>query len=217
MYMQRDIKRLLAYSSTENIGLIVLALGIGGPAGVFAGLLQAVNHSLVKSLMFCVSGNILIKYGSRSLDQVKGMLQAVPASGVLLTVGALALAGAPPFNIFLSKFFIITTGLGAGLGWLMIASLLLLTVIFAALLRVVGSAVFGRKPEALPAGEFNWLTLLPVAALAVLVLTLGLYLPPQLLNLLNGAGSLVLAGEPSQTLALVTMQDILTPLAGLWP
>ncbi len=111
MFVQRDIKRLLAYSSMENIGLVVLAFGIGGPFGIFAGLLHALNHSLVKALMFCTTGNILIKYRSRSLDQVKGMLQAIPATSALLFLGALALVGTPPFNIFISKFLIITSGL----------------------------------------------------------------------------------------------------------
>ena len=75
MFVQRDIKRLLAYSSMENIGLIVLAFGLGSPVAIFAGLLHAVNHSLVKSLMFCTSGNILMKFRSRSLDHIKGMLR----------------------------------------------------------------------------------------------------------------------------------------------
>ena len=84
MFVQRDIKRLLAYSSMENIGLMVLAFGLGGTYGIFAGLLHALNHSLVKSLMFLTTGNILMKYRSRSLDQIKGMLQAIPATSVLL-------------------------------------------------------------------------------------------------------------------------------------
>ena len=217
MYVQRDIKRLLAYSSMENIGLIVLAFGIGGPAGVFAGLLQAINHSLVKSLMFCTSGNILIKYRSRSLDQVKGMLQAIPFTGVLMLVGVLALVGTPPFNIFLSKFFIITVGLGAGHTWLMIVCLLLLMVVFAAFIRVIASAVFGEKPDGMAKGESNWLTLAPGAILIALILTLGLYLPPQLIGLLNAAGSLVWTGDPNQQVALANMKDILLPLAHLMP
>ena len=65
MFVQKDIKRLLAYSSVENIGLIVLSLGVGGPAGILAALLHTVNHSLVKSLMFCTSGNVLMKYHTR--------------------------------------------------------------------------------------------------------------------------------------------------------
>ena len=220
MYVQRDIKRLLAYSSMENIGLIVLAFGIGGPAGIFAGLLQAINHSIVKSLMFCTSGNILIKYRSRNLDQVKGMLQVIPLTGVLLMVGALALVGTPPFNIFVSKFYIITTGLGTGNTWLMVLCLLLLTIVFAAFFRVIASALFGDKPEGAISGEANWLTLAPVIVLALLILVLGLYIPPQLMTLLNEASSVALTGDQiQQTANLVTLNDMnnfFIPLAGLF-
>lgn len=199
MYMQRDIKRLLAYSSMENIGLIVLAFGIGGPTGIFAGLLQAINHSLVKSLVFCTSGNILIKYRTRDLDDVKGLLQVIPFSGVLLMVGALALVGTPPFNIFISKFFIITTGFGTGHIWLMILCLLFLTVVFAAFFRALGPSLFGQKPDSKVKGEANWLTLAPGAVLVTLIVVLGLYIPSELMALLNGAS--VLMGEPSQQAA----------------
>jgi len=217
MYAQRDIKRLLAYSSTENIGLIMLAFGIGGPAGIFAGLLQAINHSLVKSLLFCTSGNILIKYHSRNLDRVKGMLHAIPASGVLMMIGALALVGTPPFNIFLSKFFIISSGLGAGYTWLMILCLLILVVVFAAFFRVITSTLFGERPDDVSKGESNWLTLVPGAILTVLILVLGLYIPTQLITLLNGASGLVLTGDPNQANMLVNIQNLLMPLANILP
>ncbi len=215
MYVQRDIKRLLAYSSMENIGLVVLAFGLGGPVGVIAGLLQAINHSLVKSLMFCTTGNILMKYHSRSLDQVRGMLRVIPASGVLLTVGALALVGMPPFNIFISKFLIITTGLGAGHVWLMVLCLLLLTVIFAAFFRVIAAALFGEGPGETPRGEGGWLTLLPGALLILMILLLGLYMPPQLITLLNRASGLVLDGNPEVQVVLFDSGNFLSSLAHL--
>ncbi|MEW6401863.1 MAG: hydrogenase 4 subunit F [Chloroflexota bacterium] len=217
MYVQRDIKRLLAYSSMENIGLIVLAFGLGGPFGIFAGLLQAINHSLVKSLMFCTSGNILIKYHSRSLDKVQGMLQAIPVTGVLMIVGALALVGVPPLNIFVSKFLIVAAGLGAGQVWLMILCLLLLTVIFAAFFRVIASTLFGEKPEGVVRGEANWLTLFSGAALILLILALGLYIPPQLMTLLNDASGLALTGSPDGQMAISSMKDLLSSLTQLLP
>ena len=210
MYRQRDIKRLLAYSSTENMGLIVLAFGLGGPLGIFAGLLQAINHSLVKSLMFCASGNILIKYHSRDLDKVKGMLQVIPVTGVVLLVGALALIGAPPFNIFVSKFFIISAGLGAGYTGLMILCLLFLMIVFAVFFRTLATALFGEKPDGLSKGEANWLTLIPTAVLIVLILILGVYLPPQLSNLLNGASGILSTGQAAQPVALLNVN-------GWWP
>jgi hydrogenase-4 component F len=226
MFVQRDIKRLLAYSSMENIGLVVLAFGLGGPVGIFAGLLHALNHSLVKALMFFTTGNILIKYRSRSLDQIKGMLQAIPATSVLLFLGALALAGTPPFNIFLSKFLIITSGL-QNYAWLMLLCLLLLSVVFAALFRVITSTIFGEKPEGMQKSEYNWLTLVPPAVLIILMLVLGLYIPPQLNTLLNGATGVVTAGNPAlQTInaslwqgwsGMIDMKAILSPLLSWLP
>jgi hydrogenase-4 component F len=192
MYVQRDIKRLLAYSSVENIGLIVLGLGIGGPAGILAALLQVINHSLVKSLMFCTSGNILMKYQTRDLGKVKGMLQATPFTGLLMMVGALALVGSPPFNIFISKFGIISAGIASGFVWLMIACVLFLAVVFASFLRVISSSVFGELPESVAKGEFKASLLAPVAVLMVMVLVLGFYLPPQIGVLLNQATQEVL-------------------------
>jgi hydrogenase-4 component F len=134
-----------------------------------------------------------------------------------MLVGVLALVGTPPFNIFLSKFFIITAGLGAGRTWLMIVCLLLLMVVFAAFIRVIASAVFGEKPDGMLRGESNWLTLAPGAILVALILALGLYLPPQLIGLLNAASSLVWTGDPNQQVALASIKDILMPLAQLMP
>jgi hydrogenase-4 component F len=207
MYVQRDIKRLLAYSSVENIGLIVLGFGIGGPAGILAALLQAINHSLVKSLMFCTSGNILMKYHTRDLRKVSGMLQAAPFTSLLLMVGALALVGSPPFNIFISKFGIISAGIGSGFVWLMIACVIFLAVVFAAFIRVISSSVFGELPEGVTKGEFATAMLAPVAVLMVLVLVLGIYLPPQVETLLSQATQEVLvnqsvAGTPGLFLGL---------------
>ena len=213
MYVQRDIKRLLAYSSMENIGLVVLAFGLGGPAGIFAGLLHAVNHSLVKALLFCTAGNLSVKYHSRSLERLKGMLQAMPATGALLIAGALALVGVPPFNIFLSKFFIVTAGLGTRFTWLVLVCLAPLTIVFAAFFRVLGSSLFGPKPDGVSQGEANWLMLAPSAILAVLVLTLGLYIPPDLQQLLNGVSGLTLGVDAGAPVAALPWQAWLAPLA----
>jgi len=207
MFVQRDIKRLLAYSSMENMGLIVLAFGIGGLPGIFAGLLHAINHSLVKSLMFCTSGNILIKYRSRNLDQVKGMLQTIPLTGLLMLVGALALVGTPPLNIFVSKFLIIISGIGAGYLWLMILSLLVLTIVFAAYFRMIAAALFGNKPDDIVKGDGGWLRLTPIVILAVLALVLGIYIPSQLIAIIQSASGEALTGIPFQPVS-----DALNPL-----
>jgi hydrogenase-4 component F len=195
MFVQRDIKRLLAYSSVENIGLILLGLGVGGPIGTLAALLHTINHSLVKSLMFCTSGNILMKYHTRDLNKVKGMLQAAPFSSLVLMVGGFALVGSPPFNIFISKFTIISAGIQTGHLWLMMACLLFLAIVFTAFLRVITSSIFGELPDGIARGDFQVTALAPLAILVILVLALGLYIPPQIGSLLNQATSIALTGN----------------------
>ncbi len=221
MYVQRDIKRLLAYSSVENIGLIVLALGIGGPAGTLAALLHAINHGLVKALMFCTSGNLLLKYHSRDLGRVRGVIQAAPVTSLLLTGGAMALAGTPPFNIFLSKFWIISAGFGAGYGWWMLLSILALAVAFAAFYRAISASVFGELPQGIEPGEYGWSTLVPVGVLLLLALLLGVYLPPQLASLLNGAAQVALSGQAyDPTAGLFVVQGGMNMLQigfSIWP
>ncbi|OQY83422.1 MAG: hydrogenase, partial [Anaerolineae bacterium UTCFX3] len=195
MFAQKDVKRLLAYSSVENIGLILLGFGIGGQVGILAALLQAVNHSIVKSLMFCTTGNILMKYHTRQLDKIKGMLQAVPLTSLALMLGALALVGVPPLNIFISKFTIIGAGFQSGHIWLMIFILLALAVIFAAFMKALSSSVFGEMPEGMDKGEVRIWGFAPLAALGLLIVALGVYLPPQLNILLNQATTIALAGQ----------------------
>jgi hydrogenase-4 component F len=195
IFVQQDIKRLLAYSSVENIGLIVLGLGVGGQLGILAAFLHAINHSLVKALMFCTSGNILMKYHTRDLTKIKGMLKAAPFTGLLMIVGILALVGSPPFNIFISKLGIISAGFQSGQQWLMIVCLLFLAVIFTALMRVISSSVFGEVPADVPQGEFRTAFLLPLVVLVILVVALGLYIPPQISTLLNQATSITMSGN----------------------
>ncbi|HUI87852.1 MAG TPA: hydrogenase 4 subunit F [Anaerolineales bacterium] len=214
MFGQRDLKRLLAYSSIENMGFVLIAFGLGGAVGIFAGLLQTLNQGLVKCLLWCASGNILIKYHGRDLERVKGMLQAIPATGLLMIVGALAIIGTPPFNIFISKFLIVAAGLQTGYIWLMLLCLLLLMVVFATFFRFVAAMLFGKKPDDVDSGESNWLTLFPGFVLLLLIVGLGLFIPSQLTTLLKGASNVVLTGNPKTVAAA---KDILLPLAHLLP
>jgi len=199
--VQRDVKRLLAYSSVENMGLITLGLGLGGPLGVAAALLHAINHSLAKTLLFCGSGNIVIKYGSRDLRVVKGMLRIAPLSGVLLIVGLLAMGGIPPFNVFLSEFLTVTAGVKAGYAWLMIVCLIFLTIILASFVRVISGSILGPAPEGVARGDPSALTLAPLAVLLGLMLLIGLHVPRPVVQLITEATETVL-GTPSAMAAL---------------
>ncbi|MEC5344525.1 hydrogenase 4 subunit F [Brenneria populi] len=189
--VQRDMKRLLAYSSVENMGLIAVALGIGGPLGIFAALLHTLNHSLAKTLLFCGSGNVLLKYGTRDMDAIKGVMRVAPLTGALLAGGALALGGMPPFNVFLSEFMTVSAGLGAGHIWLTIILLLLLTVVLAGLVRMVAGTVLGGSPQAVAKGELGIMTTAPMALLLILMLVMGTHIPQPAIRLLENATAIV--------------------------
>lgn len=191
--VQRNIKRLLAYSSVENMGIIALSIGIGGPLGILAALLHTINHSLAKALLFCGSGNVLLKYGSPDMDVAKGLMKVAPISGFMIGAGALALAGVPPFNLFTSEFLMVTAGIELGHGWLIAGCLLLLTIVLAGVVRMAAGVLFGPKPTEVPQGEPSVLTLIPMAIFLILMLVMGIRIPTPVGQLLDRATAIVLA------------------------
>lgn len=192
--VQRDIKRLLAYSSVENMGLVAVALGIGGPLGIFAALLHTLNHSLAKTLLFCGSGNVLLKYGTRDLNVVCGMLKIMPFTAVLFGGGALALVGMPPFNIFLSEFMTVTAGLTRNHLLIIVMLLLLLTLVLAGLVRMAARVLMAKPPQAVNRGDLGWLTTSPMVILLVMMLAMGTHIPQPVIRILAGASTIVLSG-----------------------
>ncbi len=118
---QNDIKRLLAYSSVENIGIILIGLGIGmiGAAignpimavlGFCGGLLHVLNHAIFKSLLFMGAGIVVHKTGTKAINALGGLLKRMKITGTAFLIGALAISGLPPFNGFVGEFFIYMGG-----------------------------------------------------------------------------------------------------------
>ncbi|KKZ59072.1 hydrogenase 4 subunit F, partial [Haemophilus haemolyticus] len=193
--VQFDIKRLLAYSSIENMGLISFAFGLGGPIGVFAGLLHTINHSLAKTLLFCASGNILLKYKTRDMNQVRGLWRVAPVSAVLFAGGALALGSIPPFNVFVSEFSVVVAGITAGKTWLVILCLILLTIVLAGLALMLLKTVLGKQPDNVEAGEVSKVSLAAMAILLLLMFVMGIHIAEPILQLLKSAVGIVLGSE----------------------
>ncbi len=188
LQQQTDYKRLLAYSSVEHMGILALGVGLGG-SGAFGALLHAVNHSLTKAMLFLVAGNILAAYQSKSTVEVQGVLRVLPVSGVLWVAGFLAITGSPPFGPFLSEFTILKAALDQGRSGVAIAYLVLLAAIFVGMTTAVLSMAQGTpgKDRSRSAEEESLLTVLSPAVLGVLVLVLGLYVPPLLRQTLQDA------------------------------
>jgi hydrogenase-4 component F len=210
--VQRDIKRLLAYSSVENIGIVALAFGIGGPLGILAGLLHALNNSIAKALAFCGAGNILLKYGTRDMGAVKGVMNIMPATGVFFGIGVLALGGLPPFNVFVSEFLVVSAGIKSGNGWLTIVVMLLLAVVFAGMVRMVTCTLFGDAPDNVQKGELSILKLVPMAIFVVAMLWMGIRMPQPVVTLLENATKIVMnKGEVPLGVNLQTPLQMLIP------
>jgi len=184
---QADYKRMLAYSSVEHMGILSLGIGLGGSAA-FGAVLHAVNHSLTKAMLFLVAGNILAGYRTKAVSDVKGLLRALPASGVLWLAGLFAITGTPPFGPFLSEFTILKGALELG-RWIPAAIYLgLLAVIFVGMLGIVLRMTQGDAPAGIKTGtpvRDNFFFILPPTVLAILVTMLGLYIPPPLTHALH--------------------------------
>jgi hydrogenase-4 component F len=184
---QRDIKRMFAYSSIEHMGLITFAFGMGGPVASFAGLLHMTVHSLTKSAIFFTVGHAAQKSGTQLMDDIRGLVKVSPTIGWGLMLGTAAILGMPPFGVFASEFLILTTAI-AQQPWAAPILLVSLGVSFAAIFGKVQAMVFGEPTAArLPHRP----ALVPVFTHLVLVLLLGLYVPPYLADWYRLAARLI--------------------------
>lgn len=196
MVGQRDFKRMLAYSSIEHMGILVLGVGLGGIGG-FASFLHMLNNGLTKGVLFLAAANIHRAFDSKSVDDVRGAMRRVPLSGTLFLLGFFAITGSPPFGPFVSEFLIVSSAFAADRFLVGAALLALLLIVFTGMGRTVLAVVQGApSPEAARTSyRDGLLTGLPVAVSFALVLLLGLHVPGPLEALLRDAAGF-LEGAP---------------------
>lgn len=188
---QTDFKRMLAYSSVEHMGILALGVGLGG-AGTFGALFHAVNHSLTKAMLFLVAGNILNAFKTKSTADVRGLGRLIPISGALWIAGFFSITGSPPFGTFLSEFTILKAALDQGRMAIALAYLLLLALIFVAMARIVLEMAQGKAVHLqTQIRKESWVEIMPPAALCVMVLILGVYMPPFMATALHEAARLI--------------------------
>jgi hydrogenase-4 component F len=190
MARQRDFKRMLAYSSVEHMGILVLGMGIGGLA-VYGALLHLINNGLTKGVLFLSAGNIHRAYDSKVTDDVRGAIRRVPLSGALFLAGFLAITGSPPFGPFVSEFTIVNAAIGSGQFLAGGLFLVLLGIVFIGMGSTVLAVVQGNAPDHKEENGFhdNISTGAPILLFMGLVLLLGLYVPPPLESLLREAAA----------------------------
>lgn len=203
---QKDFKRMLAYSSVEHMGILAVGIGIGG-IGIGGSLFHAINHSLIKGMLFMTAGNIMTAYQTKSISDVKGLIYLRPVTAVLWLAGGLAITGLPPFGTFLSELTILGGMTDSGSYAVAFVYLFALGVIFAALMARVLPMVFspldeidekplshGKKFSAESMRSEPFWSIAPLAVFGSFSLVLGLYMPSWLSKLLTSA-SLYLGGQ----------------------
>ena len=184
---QKDIKRMFAYSSIEHMGIMTFAFGMGGTVAAFAGLLHMTVHSLAKSAIFYAVGHAAQATGTQEMASIRGLIQQSPAIGWGLALGTLAILGMPPFGVFTSEFMVLTTAMHEH-SWATPFLLVALGVAFAAIFSRVQPMVFGEtEARRLPHPP----ALIPVFVHLAIVLLLGLYIPPYLVDWYRQAAALI--------------------------
>ena len=181
---QRNYKRMLAYSSIEHTGLTCLGLALG-PLGVFAAMLHLISHSVTKSMMFLLAGRVQQRYQSTEIAQAPGLVRVMPVTAGFFAAGMFAIAGLPPFGLFISEFALIRAGFAAGRIALMAIVLVLLAVAFVALIRNLTRMLYGAPLPSTRVGESEPWALVPLGLSLAILVVLGIVLPPPLTALLR--------------------------------
>jgi hydrogenase-4 component F len=193
---QRDMKRMLAYSSVEHMGILAIGMSFGAPIAVVGVLLQVLAHAAAKGTAFFGVGSVVRKFGTKDMSKIRGGVGLLPWSGPMLILAVLALSALPPFGIFRSEFLIVYGGLKDPRDAVAAIFVVLVTVAFFGLSWFTTQTMLSPDDTRITAptanatitkGEVsNWIVAAMVLGLAALLL-LGVHPPSQLTHLLDRA------------------------------
>jgi hydrogenase-4 component F len=192
--VQRNFRRLLAYSSIEHSGIMVLALGFGGPLGILGMLLHMTFHSVTKPLLFFCAGNVQQHLNTDLFQKAKsGLIHSMPLTGAAFLMVTLAVTGSPPFSLFQSEFTVLRAGFARDHFVLAIFFVSFLVLIFSGFLVHVADLVLGED-AGLPRADMCGWKKYSVAGLAVVIVVMGFWIPAPLFRLIQGAVGIVVGG-----------------------
>jgi hydrogenase-4 component F len=188
---QRNFRRMLAYSTIDHAGIMVIALGLGGALGSLGLMLHMAFHTIAKSLLFLSAGNVNQHFRTDLFSKIKGsVIRAMPLTGVVLFIAMLAIIGMPPFSLFQSEFLILRAALAGG--HILTGALFVLfsTGIFTGALMQVSGMALGPGGDAPVAARRPWCDGSMLALAAVLVV-IGFWVPAPLFQLISNAARVV--------------------------
>jgi len=191
---ERDIKRIIAYSSVSQMGYILFGLGTLTAQGITGATLHVVYHAIVKALLFMGAGWVIKSTGRRHITELGGLAKRMPLAALCFGIGALAIAGMPPFCIFDSEWMIFSGGFHTAHIGLSVITLLgsLLTVVYAA--QLIIGIFFGSQPEGLTVKKPHWAIVAPTAFLTALAFIEGVF-PAMLFDWVAHELPLILGGQ----------------------
>ena len=192
--VQRNFRRLLAYSSIDHAGIMVAALGFGGKLGALGAALHMLFHGVTKPLLFFCAGNVQQHFGTPYFRKVRGVISILPWTGGLFLMAAFAVTGVPPFGIFQSEFTVLSAGLAGHHNWMALLFVAGVVAIFVGFLTRMAGLSLGAPLRNEPrAAECPWkLSALALTALPVIVL--GFWLPDPIMQLVQDAAKIIYGG-----------------------
>ena len=182
LFHSKNYKRMLAYSSIENMGILAIATSLGGIA-YYALIIHLIGHSLIKASFFLTSGNVLELFETKRIKSVKSLILIDKKTSWLWIVSFLGICAFPPSILFISEFLIVKTFLIQKHYILCALFLFLLTIILYAMAKVVLKMVYGEKTQEkfeiaqLNLSKINCLMYVPQALMLILAFVLGVYIP----------------------------------------
>jgi len=187
---QKNIKRFLAYSSVEHIGIIALGLGLGG-LGTFAALFHTFNHSVSKMLAFFSAGRLAHRFGTYDMTAIKGAVTTDPLWGSAFFTAVIALIGVAPFSIFMSEFQLVKASVDTARFAPLAVFLFGAIVVFVSALRHAIAVSFGSPLSPAKAREWSIRDAIIVAGCGCLMLACGLFVPRWYVAVLTNASNIV--------------------------
>jgi hydrogenase-4 component F len=189
--VQRNFRRILAYSSIDHAGIMVAAVGFGGKLGLLGALLHMVYHAITKPMMFFCAGNIQQHYKTPYFRKVTGVIQTLPLTGALFLIATFAVTGMPPFSLFQSEFTALSGALAAGRNWAAGLFVLGIVTIFAGFLVHMSKLNLGTPREEVASGKIcPWKTA-AITLVAAVVIGIACWVPRSGLELISQAVALI--------------------------
>ena len=177
------------------MGIILVAVGLGGGAAHLGAAYQITAHALAKSFCFYAAGIAVLAVGTQEIAAVRGLLQSSPGAALALLFGGLAIAGAPPFAVFVSEFAIFSAGLASGHYWTIGLLALFVVVAFCGILLQIGRMLFGAPEPSVSAGPAPATCRATLLLAAIPMVVLGLYVPAAFQGLLSAAAAALGSGS----------------------